>query len=788
MVPESIFISLDHLGAGVALEIIPEQGCHCRILSELEAGEHGECIYQIFEGHSYEYEFIGSENYKLSAIVDGIVLPSRRNSARGRVYPNIYVGTLKLFVTDKYRNLEVDELCLEVIATKFDQSVDSSYRSNYRKMLEDITDKCSELLMQTNAPVYQSFELDYDRDSKTIYQRFSFVKSILNTEDFEGAILKIISNPSTVWEQEHRQTDIGRLKRINNDSIRQLANGRVRVPVPTTSTLHKLGITSVSEKIQISRKVESFDNLENRFIKHSLSTFLQFTESCLNIFQKYYMERPAREARQMVTKLTRYLAHPFFKDIQPPRTLKLNSPVLQKRAGYREVLSRWLQFDLASKLIWKGGDDVYEAGKKDIATLYEYWLFFVLYDIVCEKFKVVTKGSSASPYGDLIEATTDGLNLKLKSGNYQVIQGCCERYHRNLSFKFTYNRSFKGNTTYAGQKAGSWTTTLRPDYTLSFWPSVFSEIEAEMEDAIVHIHFDAKYKIQDFNREILRPEDSSEEALNIIAQEERKGSFKNVDLLKMHAYKDAIRRTGGAYILYPGDKSIQFRGFHEIIPGLGAFTINPSLTNTGVGELSLFLDKVIENLLDRTSQRERIINKNHQILKDQSSSYESSHVRLPQQFDKIKLDLEDTYVLVGYLKSDQHSSWCISNGMYNFRMNDANGSLVLTKEVVSAKYLLLREYGQPFADKLFRILGDGPKVYSKKKLIDLGYASPSKDEYLIFKIEPIVEPELTLLKWDYKKLQEFEEIMEGKGSIYEKVGKPFVTSFRNLVRVGIKRG
>ena len=37
--------------------------------------------------------------------------------------------------------------------------------------------------------------------------------------------------------------------------------------------------------------------------------------------------------------------------------------------------------------------------------------------------------------------------------------------------------------------------------------------------------------------------------------ENRKGIYKNADLLKMHAYKDAIRRTGGAYVLYPGDKS-----------------------------------------------------------------------------------------------------------------------------------------------------------------------------------------------------------------------------------------
>ena len=83
----------------------------------------------------------------------------------------------------------------------------------------------------------------------------------------------------------------------------------------------------------------------------------------------------------MVTKLDGYLSQTFFKDVSRPTSLKLNSPVLQRKSGYREVLSTWLQFDLAAKLVWKGGDDVYKAGKRDIATLYEYWLLVVTSDV-----------------------------------------------------------------------------------------------------------------------------------------------------------------------------------------------------------------------------------------------------------------------------------------------------------------------------------------------------------------------------------------------------------------------
>ena len=50
---------------------------------------------------------------------------------------------------------------------------------------------------------------------------------------------------------------------------------------------------------------------------------------------------------------------------------------------------------------------------------------------------------------------------------------------------------------------------------------------------------------------------------------------KREDLLKMHAYRDAISRTAGAYVLYPGDEPVQLARFNELLPGLGAFPLRP---------------------------------------------------------------------------------------------------------------------------------------------------------------------------------------------------------------------
>jgi predicted component of viral defense system (DUF524 family) len=110
-------------------------------------------------------------------------------------------------------------------------------------------------------------------------------------------------------------------------------------------------------------------------------------------------------------------------------------------------------FDLAAKLIWTGGDDIYSGGKKDIATLYEYWLFFKLLDLFQSIFDIEPKDIS-----DLIKETPDGLNLQIKQGKFTALRGVYDSGNRKLNIRFNYNRSFSGKKNYPD--SGSWTTTF----------------------------------------------------------------------------------------------------------------------------------------------------------------------------------------------------------------------------------------------------------------------------------------------------------------------------------------
>lgn len=765
------------------LEIYPENKARLFEITEDEANENGESTFQILEGNSYEYAFT-NKKYRLNCSIDGVVSQSKREPSLGRIVPNIYVGTLTLFVTDSTLEGAEFTITIEVLATKFDTELDKSYRENYRFMLKDITDKCTELLMQINSPVEQNFETDFSRDNETIYQRFSFISSIIQNKDFEEAVLKIIASPKTNWDTEEEVVDIRKIKRFNNAASKQIISGSSRIPLQASHPLYKAGIQSIPNKINSFRKIEHTDTPENRFIKHALEVFLRFAEDCQQYFKDKGYARPSIEASNLVRKLDGYLSQSFFKEISRPTSLKLNSPVLQRKSGYREVLSTWLQFDLAAKLVWNGGDDVYKAGKRDIATLYEYWLFFTLYELFKAKFKIKDIEHEEQSYNHLIEPTKDGLNVMVKQGKHTALYGDFDAGSRKLKVKFSYNRSFKGGTKYSQEAAGSYTTTLRPDYTLSVWPAFLGEKEAERDELIVHIHFDAKYKVTQFQIQTSIDNDLIEQEEN----NERKGIYKNADLLKMHAYKDAIRRSGGAYILYPGTEKKEIRGFHEIIPGLGAFSINPTGQNNDISELSKFIDLVINHLLDRASQRENVSHKAHQIYKIDKEDNNILHEPIPEYLSGIKLIPDDTFVLVGYATTTDRFKWYEDNKKYIFRMDEEMGSLELDNEVVNAKYLLLRRKGESIATDLYVIKSKGLKVFSTIYLDKLKYPSSKKpkDYYLSIDIQKVTALEFKDVRWDFKELEEYKKIQESIKNSYSKVGMPFTVSLTKLMNTKLK--
>ena len=743
-------ICLDHIEVGLQLTI------DAKVVNTLfissDALENGEAEHQLVEGFSYDYEL---NNDRCSIAQDQIVQPHTRKKHLGTISPNIYVGTLRLPILKDKK--EIGNAVLEV------RSVKADYRNDYRDMLEFITEKCTDLLMRANSPVSHNFETDFKKDNETLYQKFAFIKAIISTDEFSQSVHRIVSSPVTQWKETLEQKDIRNIRRFNNANIKEFITGSNRTHLSENHHLRNYGLLSLPSKFTSVRKVDTVDTPENRFIKFALENFYKF---CSDINKRSAQDSRLNQESSMLEKeLESYLHHSVFKEISNPQTLRLNSPVLQRKEGYREVLRVWLMFDLAAKLVWKGGNDIYKGGKKDIATLYEYWLFFKLLDLFKSVFNIEPKDIS-----ELIKETADGLNLQLKQGTHTALKGVFYTGTRRLNIRFNYNKSFSGQKDYP--LSGSWTTTMRPDYTLSFWPYGITDEEAEIQELIVHIHFDAKYKIANLT-------DLLSKTTNIDADAEkednRKGIYKNADLLKMHAYKDAIRRTGGAYVLYPGDSSIKKKGFHEIIPGLGAFPVCPSKRDDGIGELKAFILEVIEHFINRASQREKLAFRTFDIYKNPPDADNEVREFLPETYNANRSLIPDnTFVLIGYYNSPEQYDWILKNKLYNFRMGSKTGSLILDKETISAEFLLLHTSGDSNSGDLWRIISRGPRVFSKDDLVKKGYPSPSQDNYLVFRLESVTDLEFDKVKWDFRKLSNYSK---GRASAF-----PFTTSLSELMK------
>jgi len=731
----SLVIPIIIFNREIELSIFGE-GSSESIIVKTDAIENGESSFQIKEGCTYEYRITDGFCLKTNEIVTR----SKVNKSSGRICPNVYVGTLKLDILDSLNFEKCSEINLEV------QSIKTSYREDYRHMLEEITDKCHDLLLQHSSLTSQNFNPDYLKDPKTAYQRFAFVKATIDSIEFNDAVQKIILSPVSRWKESEMKKDMRSVKKYNNSILRQLVSSNDRIEIQTSHPL-KNRCSSIPSKVLVFNKTETLDTPENRFIKHALILFQNF---CSEISMKSGEDsRIRREAVLLVDKLEHFIGNSVFKEISTPTTLPLNSPVLQRKEGYREVLRVWLMFDLAAKLVWHGGEDVYGGNKRDVATLYEYWIFFKLLGVIKEVFNIEPQSIN-----DLIKETSDGLGLQLKQGKYLPVKGIYDAGTRRLNVEFSYNRTFLGDSSYP--KSGSWTKSMRPDYTLSIWPYEIDSDTAEKEELITHIHFDAKYKVENIRGIIGNEDDFKTESEDI-----SKGTFKRIDLLKMHTYKDAIRRTAGSYVLYPGtDFGYSKMGFHEIIPGLGAFSLRPSKIDNGTEDLVKFLNKVVNHFLNRASQREKMSSRTFEIYKDKNPN--ELNELLPETYGRNRnLIPDETYVLVAFYKKE-NLNWIINRGLFNVRADDDKGSLRLSPGTTGAKYLLLHSENETITDKLLKIMEVGPRVFSRQTLIDKGYPSqPSRNYYLVYKVVEVKDAEFLGREWDIRKLAGYKR---GRGS------------------------
>jgi predicted component of viral defense system (DUF524 family) len=736
-------------------------------IDEEDAREHGETAVQLRESERYEYEVVPANGADLRLRCS---LSSRRRSLgigggkpdAGLIETRSFCGTLLLELVEgdaaDVSKAAVASAVLDVRSLKLD------YRTEYRGMLRRLSDEIAGLVADARSSAKAGFRSTFEdrTDAGWLQIQLELLRETLDSADFSAALQRILSFPHERLSTVTDSVSTDRPIRWTPSAVRQLVTGNPRREVPSTHPLRaQLGLESVAERVLVPRKSRDLDTPENRFVKFALGEFRAFLTQAQGVFDsKPDWGASAALSRRLAATVEDWLGRSLFREVGEMRFAPLGSPVLQRKAGYREVLRWWLRFRTAAELSWEGGEELFHAGQRDVASLYEYWLFFELLGWFCQK----CRDGNRPAVEELIEGLEEGSpNLRLrKRMELGPFAGTFSGQSRRLNARFAYNRRFE--VTQDRHAGGSWTRRLHPDYTLTFWPKEMTEADAERQELLVHVHFDAKYRVEDI--EGLFGAEGADDA-----DDEVEGNYKRQDLLKMHAYRDAIKRSQGAYVLYPGraNAAVKLKGFHEILPGLGAFGVAPDENGAAQGLKSLekFLDEVLAHLGNRTTALERV---SYHVAESYTLKEE------PVQYGSLVLaerdELSDTtralppsehHVVVAWFEDDAQLTWTMKTGFAVVRLGDRRGTWHVPPEFASARHVLLHTHKSQVADGLLALKERKPgyKVFTAEDLKARGYpGSASGDIYAIFEVAP--DPVFRDQKWDGRKLQEVMTAFESR--------------------------
>lgn len=561
-----------------------------------------------------------------------------------------YLGKAAIIFNDGKNEYSFD---FEVVPDKI------NYEEDYVKLTEAIADECSALLLDYTSPTALTFRQDSSKDS-SILEQFIFLRQFCFSDNLESLFASIKRNPDRLLVKEEEQKPFG----SGIPSKKFFSN-----PFSHSRSWMQIGDGSyLPGEVTTIHKYDSYDTPANRFIKFAL---LAFSELCEKVLKKVEIDKNGKEyfseAKRIINQIDDILNDTFFDDINDLEIMPVNNQILEKREGYSQIFNAFSMIDLALKLDWTGKDDAYTGEAKNTALLYEYWLFFELRKIIHELTGKDKSTSGLEPYKQFID-DANGLTISLQQGKASLQSFIFEK--ENLTVNLYYNRTFSPAQFSSSIYWGSYSRPFRPDYTLAIFPSDYrKETDAIKAGEVSYIHFDAKYRIQDLTQFInsdkkelsddllakLEEQITNEENEEIIQEkaDEVINTYKRGDLLKMHTYNDAIRRTVGSYVLYPGNENNSKRNeqasvYDEILPGVGAFAIRPGNRNAGHEEIKKFVRQIIDFKANEASRKSR------------STYFENMVISSASQNNLVKPTPKEELFMALFLRDD-YFAWLTKN-------------------------------------------------------------------------------------------------------------------------------
>ena len=417
------------------------------------------------------------------------------------------------------------------------------------RLLEDISMLSSSLVFGWRSPTGFAGVPDPVHLSPVPYHQLHLLRSAMlcrppgqRLQDWLGVIER---NATRRFEPLRTLTPVGHLRRLDHRAVQSVFSRMERL-APLAPAV-RVGKSPLARQLMLGAPPRShfphlvdaptgklsFDTPENRFIRHAIVQYLGLIHRFIEHPRLHVGLRA--DCRTMLSLLEPLASARFVTESGPLWSLRAPSQALTKADGYREVFQFWNELNCHVSLPRTSRETARLLDGRDMATLYEYWAFLKILEAAVG----ITEGAVAEPPAIRRDELGESLRLGLTSSI-------------GPDLEVGFNRSFSRS------KGTAYTTLLRPDVTLRAGDRL-------------HV-FDAKFRLDRFNADERDPDDG-------------RAGYKQVDLYKMHTYRDAISGLRTAIVVYPGSEFVFFersgdrraRPVDVVSPdGVGALPLRPA--------------------------------------------------------------------------------------------------------------------------------------------------------------------------------------------------------------------
>ena len=491
---------------------------------------------------------------------------------RGESGDSLYRLTFKSYVGKGYFDVRSDDISISIPFEVRSKKI--GYLSEYPRMLEDISEFSTSLLLHTRSPLYSEFQLS-DDNKDSLYEDFLILDYIFSKLDLVGVYEYLRNNLHHELVRTRESVPAGIASSVDPSDLDSLIDPRNLIRADGGPICGVYSPVCVIEDMYI----DDYDVPENRLVKDFLLTVQRMIHRLIitGASESSYISDRLVAMRSVIDGM---VSDSWLNDVSSMTDIPYDSTILQRKSGYSEIFTMFQIIGLGLTFRQEDLKGLIEGQNNRVYQVYEYWCYTRLYR--CLHSMSINKPD---------------FPLKKIDGRWAV---SISRGHK-LAFEMRFGDSILNvillyNRVYDQyhEDFRSYSVPFRPDFTLVITSS-------KVPGRRFIVNFDAKYKS--------KPKSDSE-----IIQDDSKidSDSWEYDIYKMHAYRDAIIHCCGSFVLYPGrigriyPKPMRDEDWMDrsclVIPSVGAIPLVPGSERDV--DLEIWLEKVFCEISDMTSGEE----------------------------------------------------------------------------------------------------------------------------------------------------------------------------------------